>query len=128
MVRGCPARHRQTKSRVQPLAPRFKILGIKCESGVPLNTEATPAHFPAAAYEQQDIQFQAAFDVVRRAIDQRVFPAAALAVTLHGRLVALKAFGRFTYQADSPEVAAASIFDLASLTKVVSTTTIAMIL
>jgi len=36
--------------------------------------------------------------------------------------------GRFTYEPQSPQVSAASIFDLASVTKVVATTTMAMIL
>jgi len=42
--------------------------------------------------------------------------------------VALKAFGDFTYEADSLPVTSATLFDLASLTKVVATTTMAMIL
>jgi CubicO group peptidase (beta-lactamase class C family) len=43
-------------------------------------------------------------------------------------LVINKALGRFTYDATSPEVTTANIFDLASLTKVVATTSMAMIL
>ena len=42
--------------------------------------------------------------------------------------MAHKAFGRFTYESTSPEATIASIFDLASLTKVVATTAMAMIL
>jgi CubicO group peptidase (beta-lactamase class C family) len=42
--------------------------------------------------------------------------------------VALKSFGRLTYDQDSPRVTPATLFDLASLTKVVATTTMAMIL
>jgi CubicO group peptidase (beta-lactamase class C family) len=65
-------------------------------------------------------------------------------VTHHGRIVALKALGRFTYGPDSPEAGApfaasftkseaphvhpSTIFDLASLTKVVATTSAAMLL
>jgi serine-type D-Ala-D-Ala carboxypeptidase len=82
---------------------------------------------------------------VREAIAQRAFPAASIAVTHLGRLVALKAFGKFVYQGDlegTPfssrplqqggdlnfEVAPSTLFDLASVTKVVATTTMAMIL
>ena len=57
-----------------------------------------------------------------------LFPGCAVAVTHQGKLVALKAIGHFTYEPQSPEVSAASIFDLASVTKVVATTTMAMIL
>jgi len=72
--------------------------------------------------------FAAAFALLRAAIDQQVFPAASVAVTYRGSLVCLKAFGRFTYQPDSPEATIDTIFDLASITKVVATTTMAMIL
>ena len=94
-----------------------------------LNTAAkTSAHFPAPAYEQQDIVFLPAFELLRQAIAQHVFPGASVAVTHQGKLVALKAMGRFTYDPQSPEVTSASIFDLASVSKVVATTTVAMIL
>ena len=43
-------------------------------------------------------------------------------------MVALKAFGHFTYDTDSPLALSATLFDLASLTKPVATTTMAMIL
>lgn len=81
-----------------------------------------------AAYGQQDEVFSRAFDVLQRAIAARAFPAASVAVTQAGKLVALKALGRFTYDADSPEATTASIFDLASVTKVVATTAMAMVL
>lgn len=42
--------------------------------------------------------------------------------------MALKAFGRFTYDTDSPAVIPETIYDLASVTKAVATTTMAMIL
>jgi CubicO group peptidase (beta-lactamase class C family) len=49
-------------------------------------------------------------------------------VTHAGKLVALKATGRFTYDDSSPEITVGSIFDLASVTKVVATTAMAMTL
>ena len=42
--------------------------------------------------------------------------------------MALAGFGRFTYDAGAPEVTAHTVFDLASLTKVLATTTMAMLL
>jgi CubicO group peptidase (beta-lactamase class C family) len=54
------------------------------------------------------------------------FPGAVLAVGLDGRLVHLKPFGRLSYAADAPEVRADTVYDLASLTKVVVTATLAM--
>jgi len=76
----------------------------------------------------QDDRFRSAFDFLEKAIAARSFPACSLAVTFGGELVAHKALGRFTYDPASPEVATASIFDLASLTKVAATTAMAMIL
>ena len=76
----------------------------------------------------QDDRFRSTFSILENAITARVFPACSLAVTFRGELVAHKAFGRFTYDPASIEVITANLFDLASLTKVVATTAMAMIL
>jgi len=76
----------------------------------------------------QDVVFARPLELLRQAVADRAFPGASVAVTSHGKLVCLKAVGRFTYDQTSPAVTAASIFDLASLTKAVATTTMAMIL
>lgn len=94
-----------------------------------MNTSARmSANLPSADYQPQDIRFAKAFGVLQDAINARALPAASAAVTHKGSLVALKAFGRFTYEPDAPPVSPNSIFDLASLTKVVATTAMAMIL
>jgi serine-type D-Ala-D-Ala carboxypeptidase len=102
------------------------------------------------AFDHQDELFAPAFALLQQAINQQAFPAASLAVTHHGKLVALKALGSFTYDAGAPsfsrsvreepalslskggdfdlEVTPTTLFDLASLTKVVATTTTAMLL
>lgn len=80
------------------------------------------------AWDDQNHAFSVAFDVLRTAIDQQAFPAASIAVTHQGRMVALNAFGRFTFDAVSPQPTSATLFDLASVTKAVATTTMAMIL
>lgn len=80
------------------------------------------------AYEDQQKRFARAFTIVRQAIAQRAFPGAALAVTHRGALVASYAFGRFTYEEAAPQVIPDTVFDLASLTKVMATTMAAMIL
>jgi CubicO group peptidase (beta-lactamase class C family) len=84
------------------------------------------AHSPVPAYEQQDVVFLAAFDVLREGIRSHAFPAASVAITHRGRLVARRAFGSFTYSGDAPLVTPASLFDLASVSKVVATTSMAM--
>src|SRR5277367_224534 len=76
----------------------------------------------------QDDRFHGAFALLENARAAHAFPGCSLAVTIRGELVAHKTLGRFTYDSASPEVTAATIFDLASLTKVVATTSMAMIL
>jgi CubicO group peptidase (beta-lactamase class C family) len=99
------------------------------ESSSSLKTGSQAAsRFPAPAYERQEDVFREAFDVIQKAIGHRAFPAASVAVTHRGTLVALRAFGCFTFEPDSPAATTASIFDLASVSKVVATTTAAMIL
>ena len=92
------------------------------------SSNAAAGRFPAPAHQRQDVDFRRAFDVLRHAITDHAFPAASVAITRQGKMIALKALGRFTYGADSPEATTASIFDLASISKVVATTTMAMIL
>jgi CubicO group peptidase (beta-lactamase class C family) len=90
----------------------------------------TPDHSPLLldAFDRQDEVFESAFSILQEAINQRAFPGTAVAVTHYGQLVALKALGRFTYEPNSPPVTPATLFDLASLTKVVATTAMAMVL
>jgi CubicO group peptidase (beta-lactamase class C family) len=99
------------------------------EGTPPLNSAAkTSAYSPAPAHEQQDALFGRAIDILQRAIEARAFPAASVAVTQGGQLIARKALGRFTYEPGAPQVTPDTLFDLASLTKVIAATAMAMIL
>jgi CubicO group peptidase (beta-lactamase class C family) len=80
------------------------------------------------AFVEQNTRFASAFKLLQDAVSSRAFPAAAIAVTQHDQLIALRAFGRYTYESDSPEATPETIFDLASVSKVVATTTMAAIL
>lgn len=84
--------------------------------------------FLVRSFSAQEDRFRYAFSILENAIADRAFPACSIAVTFHGELVAHKALGHFTYDLLSPEVSTACIFDLASLTKVIATTAMAMIL
>src|SRR5262249_41460901 len=95
----------------------------------PLNTATqASAQFPAPAYGDQETVFARAFIVLDDSIVARAFPAASIAVIHHQELVALMSFGRFTFEPASAQVTPSTIFDLASVTKVVATTTMAMLL
>jgi CubicO group peptidase (beta-lactamase class C family) len=79
-------------------------------------------------FTKQDDVFSRAFAILQQAVVDRAFPCASAAVTATGKLVALKAFGHFTYDADAPTAQADTVFDLASVSKVVATTTMAILL
>ncbi len=61
-------------------------------------------------------------------VERGAFPGGVLAVGHQGALIHLHPFGRLSYGPDAPRVTAETLYDLASLTKVVATTTMAMIL
>jgi CubicO group peptidase (beta-lactamase class C family) len=63
--------------------------------------------------------------LVDDAIVEGVFPGAVFAV-MHGKEVALSAHGRYTYCPESPSIRPDTIWDMASVSKVVGTTTMAM--
>ena len=83
---------------------------------------------PQADYGEQDERFARAFAILQQAISERAFPGCSVSVLHGGKLVARKGLGRFTYDPNSPAVEAETIFDLASVSKVVATTPMAMLL
>ncbi|HZQ92081.1 MAG TPA: serine hydrolase domain-containing protein [Terriglobales bacterium] len=83
---------------------------------------------PQLSVAGQDQRFARAFAVINGAIAARAFPGAAVAVVHAGRMVALRGFGRFTYADDARRVGAETMYDLASVSKVVATTAMAMLL
>jgi CubicO group peptidase (beta-lactamase class C family) len=66
--------------------------------------------------------------IVRLGLEQGAAPGAALAVGRFGRLVLLKGYGATDYAPGAPAAEPTTLYDLASLTKVIATTTAAMIL
>jgi serine-type D-Ala-D-Ala carboxypeptidase len=79
-------------------------------------------------FERQDTLFAEAFRILRQAVSTGAFPGAATAVSWRHELIALQGFGQLTYDAESARVSARTIFDLASVTKVLATTAMAMVL
>lgn len=73
-------------------------------------------------------RFRAAYTVLKDAIASRAFPGCAFGVLAGGRVVLQDALGRFIYQDDATAVTPETIYDLASLTKVLATTAMAMLL
>ena len=80
-------------------------------------------YFADSVYDFSEID-----NLMQEAIKDEIFPGAVLAVGHRGRLVYHKPFGKFTYDKDDQEVTKKSIFDLASVSKVIGTTSAAMFL
>jgi CubicO group peptidase (beta-lactamase class C family) len=90
-----------------------------------MKTEATPVT-PSATNPRR--RFAAAYCVLEEAIAARAFPGCAFGVLSGGEIVLQDALGRFTYDEDASAVTAGTVYDVASLTKVVATTAMAMLL
>lgn len=72
-------------------------------------------------------KFKEIDEVINNAIRESAFPGAVVLVAKDGEVVFEKAFGKFTYDYKSEKVTANTIYDLASVSKVVGTATAAMI-
>jgi len=66
--------------------------------------------------------------LIEQAISDSVTPGAALVVGRHGRIVRQRGYGRLDWGAGTADVTDSTLYDLASLTKVIATTTAAMVL
>jgi serine-type D-Ala-D-Ala carboxypeptidase len=77
---------------------------------------------------RQHQEFAEATSILEQAVAEQAFPGAAFAVLAGGKVKALDGVGRFTYEATAPAVTSATVFDLASVTKVIATTSMAMLL
>jgi len=73
-------------------------------------------------------RFASACRVLDEAINARAFPGCAFGVLAGNEVVLADARGRFTYEEISPAVTPETVYDVASITKVVSTTAAAMLL
>jgi serine-type D-Ala-D-Ala carboxypeptidase len=73
-------------------------------------------------------RFRAAYRVLQDAISARAFPGCAFGVLAGRQVLAQDALGHFTYEDGAPSVALDTVFDIASVTKVVATTAAAMLL
>src|SRR6266700_3133274 len=98
------------------------IPGVNLKAGFGIEVPANPlALQPMDA--GGEAQLRPANDVIEKAISDKAFPGATLAVGFRGR-VAIHAFGKLSYDAKAAATAPATMYDIASLTKVVATTTL----
>lgn len=78
--------------------------------------------------EDKDFNFTAVDSLMKKGIADSIFPGGVLLVAKCGKVIYHKPFGRQTYNAKSEKITTSSIFDLASLTKVIAATSAAMML
>jgi CubicO group peptidase (beta-lactamase class C family) len=81
-----------------------------------------------AAPANESNRFTAASQVLKDAVAACAFPGCAFGVLAKDEVVLQGALGSFTYEDQAPTVSPLTVFDVASLTKVVSTTAAAMLL
>lgn len=87
-----------------------------------------PTQSESASAAQQE-RFGEAYSILREAIASRAFPGCAFGVLAGNEIVLHDSLGSFTYETTgSPTVSPNTLYDVASLTKVVSTTSAAMLL
>jgi CubicO group peptidase (beta-lactamase class C family) len=98
------------------------IPGVDMKAGSGLEVAANPM-----TLEKTDVRGEAllrpVYTVIESAIADKAFPGATLAVGYKDK-VAIHAFGNLSYDANSPAVDVRTMYDIASLTKVVVTTTL----
>src|SRR6266850_110548 len=98
------------------------IPGVNLKAGFGMELAASPMLVqPMDATEEKKLR--PAFDVIEKAIAEKAFPGATLAVGYHGK-VAVHAFGGLRYEARATATNLNTMYDIASLTKVVTTTTL----
>jgi CubicO group peptidase (beta-lactamase class C family) len=111
-------------------------LALACARTGPSVRAASPAPTGARAPESLEPAALAGVDphalarvdtIIEAAIADHATPGAALAIGRRGGIVRMKGYGRLDYVADAPPATDSTLYDLASLTKVIGTTTAVMI-
>ena len=77
-------------------------------------------------YDDQKFDFNTTWDIVNNAIKNELFPGAQILVVKDAEILAEKSFGKQTFNPDSYNINSDSIYDVASLTKVLATTPVIM--
>jgi beta-N-acetylhexosaminidase len=98
------------------------IPGVQLKAGFGLELAASPMTLQPMEV-RGEAQLRPAYEVIERAIADKAFPCATLGVGYRGR-VAIHAFGNLSYGAKAPAADVHTMYDIASLTKVVATTTL----
>jgi len=84
---------------------------------------------PESSRDEQQNRFPEAYSVLRKAIAEQAFPGCSFGLLHDGKVILHDSLGHFTYEnSKSQSVTPETLYDVASLTKVVTTTSAAMLL
>src|SRR5215472_6384781 len=98
------------------------VPGVNLKAGFGIEVPTNPMTLQGMD-APEDAKLQPAREVIEKAVKDKAFPGATLAVGYRGH-VAIHAFGKLSYDAKSAAVKPTTMYDIASLTKVVVTTTL----
>lgn len=98
------------------------IPGVDLHAGFGIELAANPMTLQPMD-ERAEAKLQPVFSVIEKAIADKAFPGATLAVGYRDK-VSLHSFGKLSYEVDAPATRNETMYDIASLTKVVVTTTL----
>ena len=98
------------------------VPGVNLKAGFGMELPANPMTMQPMDVGGE-VKLQPAYDVIEKAVADKAFPGATLTVGYRGK-VAIHAFGKLSYDAKAAGTTANTMYDIASLTKVVATTTL----
>lgn len=110
------------KQIVFPLLLTILLTAYSCSS---IEVQQSSTHY---SEKSSNYNFSAVDSLIEKAIHDSAFPGAVILVYKNGNVIFEKAYGHYTYDNSTPKINLNTIFDLASVSKVVATTTAAMIL
>ncbi len=97
------------------------------ELGSGIQLPALPMQLVASTADQEK-RFPKAFAVLEQAVKDHATPGAVVAIGMHNEIIAHKAFGKMSNAKDAAPMPRDAMFDMASISKVVGTTTAAALL
>lgn len=104
------------------VAPITGKLSVTLSPGFPEGHGLVRSQRKMLQQSAEEFDFSEAVEVLNAAIQDSIFPGAQVMVTKGGEVIWSYQAGRQTYDPGSPPITEETIFDLASLTKVVATT------
>lgn len=126
MVAGCSRTSTSSSPVFPPIVQESPVQSSAVAAAAPAPVVPIPAT-PRPITETATAGWEDLDSVVEKGIDARVYPGAVLIVGQPGKVIWAKAYGTTTYEADAPAMTLESMFDLASISKVVGTTSGALL-